>query len=137
MWLRRRQATVAFAALRIFMHDKIREATTLERLMFAFGLGKGFAVEGNSMRPALQNGDVVLIQANKAPEVGDVVVAQHPFKQSVRVTKRVARVDPAGYELRGDDPDESTDSRTFGLIERRLILGKVVCRLARGKVGGD
>jgi hypothetical protein len=43
---------------------------------------------------------------------------------------RVSAIDENGrYELAGDNPDESTDSRTFGSISIEYIHGKAVCRL--------
>ncbi len=44
------------------------------------------------------------------------------------MVKRVAAVSPSGIELRGDNPDLSTDSREFGPIDARDVLGKVVAR---------
>jgi nickel-type superoxide dismutase maturation protease len=109
---------------------ELREATFLERILVRIGLRKGFEVEGNSMRPVLRDGDAVLIQKGSTLRVGDVVIARHPFKQSVRIIKRINQIHvPDRYELLGDDPGESTDSRTFGPIERAMILGKVVAKL--------
>ena len=114
------------------MDEKIRDATFIERLMLRLGMRKGFAVEGNSMRPVLREGEAVLIQKGSTLRVGEVVIACHPYKQSVRIIKRITKIhDPDRYELLGDDPGESTDSRTFGPIEGAMILGKVVARLPR------
>jgi nickel-type superoxide dismutase maturation protease len=112
------------------MSETIRHATFLERLMFRIGLRRGFVVKGNSMLPVLADGDAVLVDIRSTICSGDVVVARHPYKQSVQIIKRVTAINDAGHlELTGDKPDESTDSRTFGLIAREMIVGKVVCRL--------
>ena len=90
-------------------------------------------VSGESMRPTLDDNDVVLVSPRSSIEVGDIVLASHPFKNSVTVLKRVFAIDAAGrIELRGDDPEESSDSRSFGSLPIDDIRGKVVCRLKRG-----
>ena len=90
-------------------------------------------VSGDSMRPELEDDDILLVQRPRKIAVGDIVIAAHPFKKSVTMLKRVTAIDDAGrFELRGDDPDESTDSRSFGTIPIKDVRGKVVCRLKRG-----
>lgn len=83
-------------------------------------------VKGDSMEPALSDGDVVRIRAGVPIVVGDIVVARHPFKRDVLVVKRVAAIDGDRYDLRGDAPGSSTDSRTLGWFQRSRILGRVV-----------
>ena len=65
------------------------------------------------------------------PEIlGDVVLARHPFKKSVQIIKRIREISPEGrYFLVGDNPSESTDSRSFGAIPAKDITGKAVSRL--------
>jgi type IV secretory pathway protease TraF len=52
----------------------------------------------------------------------------------LKIVKRIAQIDRRDdqtrdrYFVRGDNPDESTDSRQFGWIDADQILGKVVCR---------
>lgn len=83
------------------------------------------------MRPTLEAGDVVLVAKPGRLVVGDIVLAAHPYKSSVTVVKRIAAIDDGRVELRGDDPAESTDSRTFGTLAIEDIDGKAECRLAR------
>ena len=106
------------------------EANWIERFLLFIGKRKGFLVEGNSMLPTLKNGDAILIKTGAKCAVGDIVLAQHPFKQSVKIVKRIERIDAAEkYFLVGDDPAESTDSRAFGAVSLKLIKGKAICRL--------
>ena len=59
------------------------------------------------------------------PRVGDVVLAGHPARPGVRMIKRVAELRGEGeYVLLGDNPDESTDSRTLGPFRRGDIVGR-------------
>ncbi|HEY2846331.1 MAG TPA: nickel-type superoxide dismutase maturation protease [Pyrinomonadaceae bacterium] len=115
-----------------FYSDRMREAGWKDRLLVILGSRWAVRVSGNSMRPALEDDDVVLVERAREIGVGDIVIAAHPFKQSVTVLKRVIRIgEDSRFELRGDDPDESSDSRSFGAIPREHIRGKVVCRLRR------
>ena len=101
-----------------------------DRILFFLGRRDAFRVEGNSMTPTLNDGEVVLVKHTRRVKVGDVVLAQHPYKQSVKVLKRIGEVNDQGrYILAGDNPEESTDSRSFGSLKRQDILGKVVGRL--------
>lgn len=98
--------------------------------MFFLGRRRGFLVEGDSMSPTLKNGDAVLINSPANLQVGDIVLAKHPFKQSVKMLKRISEIDDSGnYLLIGDNPAESADSRSFGAIPAKDILGVAVCRL--------
>jgi len=82
------------------------------------------------MLPLLKHGDQVLVDENTELEIGDIVIAQHPFKRDVEMIKRIKKTDENGrYFLVGDNPDESTDSRTFGTVSVECIKGKVVRHL--------
>lgn len=85
-----------------------------------------YRIQGNSMLPELKDGDEVLVTPNETYQIGDIIVAQHPFKQSVVLIKRISELDENSVYLIGDNPAESTDSRTLGKIPRKDILGKVI-----------
>jgi nickel-type superoxide dismutase maturation protease len=108
----------------------LRDANWKDRVSYAVGRLKAFRVQGDSMLPTLRNGDVVLISPNASVAPNDIVLAKHPYKQSVKLLKRVVSIDDNGrYSLAGDNPDESTDSRTFGTLTKEQIEGKAVCRV--------
>jgi nickel-type superoxide dismutase maturation protease len=108
----------------------MREANWIDRLYLLLGRRETFRVAGDSMRPALEDGDAVMIVPTTVVSPGDIVLAAHPYKQSVKILKRLAAIDDAGRcELVGDNPSESTDSRTFGTVPIECIYGKAVCRL--------
>ncbi len=112
------------------MHNEIPIAGIFAKLRLYMGLLQGFEVDGDSMYPSLKNGDRVLIDERSTLGVGDVVVALHPFKTSVKIVKRVSSIEPNGkISLIGDNPLESSDSRSFGSIKRTEVIGKVVFRL--------
>jgi nickel-type superoxide dismutase maturation protease len=108
----------------------MKEANWKERIWFFLGRRKGFLVEGNSMLPALKDGDAVLIERSEKVSEGDIVLVNHPFKESVKILKRVKNFDDKGdLFLAGDNRDESTDSRTFGAVPLKYLIGKVTSRL--------
>ena len=112
------------------MENNLPEAGWKEKLLFYLGRRRAILVEGDSMLPNLKNGDGILIDPDAKIAAGDIVIAKHPFKKSVIILKRLAEIDENGnYFLVGDNPSESTDSRTFGAVSAKHILGKAVCRL--------
>ena len=93
-------------------------------------------VNGRSMHPTLPDGAIVLIDTavyqHTLPQIGDIVLAQHPFETNNKMIKRITAVDEdARYFLQGDNPDllASTDSRSFGSVNQKHILAKVTHRL--------
>ncbi|HUF05487.1 MAG TPA: nickel-type superoxide dismutase maturation protease [Aridibacter sp.] len=101
-----------------------------EKALLELGLRTIYRIEGDSMDPILRNGEEVLVAERARVRIGDVVIAQHPFKESVEMAKRITAIDANGkFFLVGDNSDESTDSRRFGPVSSDLILGKVISRL--------
>lgn len=101
-------------------------------------------VEGASMRPTLEPGELVLVLPAGLLSLrrGDVVVVPDPREPSRRTVKRIAALAgeraPGGGELAagarqvvvlGDDPEHSTDSRTFGPVAAADITAVVVAGL--------
>ena len=67
-------------------------------------------VEGASMQPALQRGDLVLVRGGGNPSVGDVVLYRDPAL-GVRVLHRVIRVENGRLVVQGDANDFVDDAR--------------------------
>lgn len=112
------------------MTDELRHANWKDLLLYRLGRRRAFLVEGDSMTPTLGNGDVVLVQPSKVYRARDIVLAEHPYKSSVRILKRIGQIEQSGtLQLIGDNPLASTDSRTFGAVSIESIIGRVVCRL--------
>jgi nickel-type superoxide dismutase maturation protease len=88
-----------------------------------------FIVQDTSMRPALEPRDRLLIVRGLRPRPGDVIVARDPEQRSIYIVKRVASCEPNGdVVLCADNPNVSRDSRQFGAVPRRLIVGRAVYR---------
>jgi nickel-type superoxide dismutase maturation protease len=106
------------------------EASFYEIALVFVGSRYKYICEGKSMNPTLKDGEVVLVDREAKIQVGDIVVAKHPFEQDSEVVKRVERINERGhYFLVGDNLEESSDSRHFGAVTREYIKGKVVARL--------
>jgi inner membrane protease subunit 1 len=82
------------------------------------------------MRPALLPGDRVVTLGIGRIGPGDLVAVRDPRMPARVLVKRVASTDRAGVTVAGDNPGASTDSRHFGPVPRRLVLGRVVYRYA-------
>lgn len=93
-------------------------------------------VTGESMSPALAPDEWIVVDRRafnaQPPRPGEIVLARHPYRNDTPMVKRIASIHPDGrYDLRGDNADESTDSRSFGSVSRGAILGKVIARTTR------
>lgn len=102
-------------------------------------------VAGHSMRPTLQDGDLVLTVPAWVRDLrtGRVVVVRDPRRPERSTVKRVAateggwaslpdgpgRVPRDRIAVRGDDPSASTDSRSYGPVPVDLVERHVIARL--------
>ncbi len=88
------------------------------------------------MCPTLSAGQRVLVDPRayrrRAPALGEIVVARHPYRTDVHLVKRVARLDGERIHLLGDNPAQSTDSRTLGGFSPERIVGRVTSTLPEG-----
>ena len=117
------------------MNNELKKITFREFLRWLFRLRRRVRVSGNSMLPLLKPGDEVLVDPKAyrqaRPRPGDIVIAQHPRRTNLHVIKRVVTVTENGNcILKGDNPSESTDSRTFGPVSPKQILGRVTGRFS-------
>ncbi|HXA30370.1 MAG TPA: S26 family signal peptidase [Candidatus Angelobacter sp.] len=98
-------------------------------------------VHGDSMAPELRPGDRLLVTPLAGIRRGDVVALRDPRQPGRVLLKRVAAtrgeaVTVAGEVLRaerglvvlGDNLPASSDSRGFGAVPLRLLLGRCVWR---------
>lgn len=90
-------------------------------------------VEGPSMEPGLPDGSWVLMlpTPGRLPQLGQVVVAEHPLRPGFELVKRVGAVSRSRrlLWLAGDNRGESTDSNDFGPVSSVGVVGVVVLRL--------
>ncbi|MBI3957391.1 MAG: nickel-type superoxide dismutase maturation protease [Chloroflexi bacterium] len=115
------------------MKETLPKSGWRELFAWRFGRRHAFRVEGESMTPTLPADAVIFFDPaaydDDAPQVGDVVIARHPFQSGLQIVKRVAEIREDGrYVLHSDNPAGS-DSWGFGSIPRGHILGRVTSRL--------
>lgn len=93
-----------------------------------------FIVLGRSMELSFSSGDKLLICRYIydlwKPRTGDVIVLRDPRDERL-ILKRITAIRSGGYFVKGDNESESTDSRTFGLVTKKDIVGKVIFRYFR------
>ncbi|HLC59340.1 MAG TPA: S26 family signal peptidase [archaeon] len=91
-----------------------------------------FRIEDKSMEPYLKSGDYVIVNkiayAFKNPVKNDVVVLKHRNRFLV---KRVGKILEDRYFVKGDNVKSSKDSRHFGPVDKKSIVGKVLFISAR------
>jgi nickel-type superoxide dismutase maturation protease len=85
------------------------------------------------MIPTLAPGDEVLVDtrayAQRAPNVGEIVVVHRPDRGEVIMIKRVAeRLPDGGLIVQGDNQTASTDSYEFGPVSPQALIGKATSR---------
>lgn len=81
------------------------------------------------MIPTFNPEDIVLVSnfpyLFKNPAVGDLVV----LNREKYIIKRIKKIDGDRFFVEGDNSRESTDSRNFGWINRKEIVGKVIYKI--------
>ncbi len=83
------------------------------------------------MLPGFRDGDWVLIRRTTRVRPGQVVAVPDPRDPELLLIKRIAAAAADGWLLAGDNPDASTDSRTFGAVSPPTVVGRVVGRYWR------
>ncbi len=90
-------------------------------------LARRVTVEGHSMTPTYEPGErVTALRRWRPVRVGDVVVFRDPRNETRWLLKRCVAKSGSLLDLRGDNPDASTDSRDFGLVSGRAVSFIVV-----------
>lgn len=86
-------------------------------------------VDGNSMAPALNDGDYVLARRDRRPAKADaIVLIRHPTMG--RMVKRVRARDDRGRVLVGGDNALSIPSEAIGALPDEAITGRVRWRVS-------
>ena len=99
---------------------------------------KIFKIRGNSLYPDFQNGDFVLVARSPFPyirmKVGDVIAfhkADHGLmiKRIHALTERYKTLEVRGSVI------ESVDSRSFGPISKKDVIGKIIWHIPQPRTG--
>jgi signal peptidase I len=106
-------------------------------------IAQPFIVQGASMVPSFQNGDYLIVDEIsyrfKEPERGDVIIFKYPKDTSKYFIKRVeglpgetignTTLGEDQYYVLGDNRGASSDSRIWGPVPRKNIIGRPFARL--------
>lgn len=84
-------------------------------------------VQGHSMEPTLKQGDIIFISRLvflfRRPRRGDIIAFTHKNKLFI---KRIQGIVNNTYRVRGDNKQDSLDSKVFGAVRYSEITGKVL-----------
>ena len=82
------------------------------------------------MQPYLEEKDEVITLPYffKQPKVGDVIVFKHIVPPFI-FCKRIKKIIRDEIWVEGENRKRSIDSRKFGFIKRKNIIGKVIIKL--------
>ena len=101
----------------------------IESLLFFILPISKYKIFGHSMYPTFCEGDIVLINklsfVFQKPRLKDIVAVKDPRDGKILI-KRIARIQDNQYFVEGDNKLHSTDSREFGMLKKRDIVGKVI-----------
>lgn len=81
------------------------------------------------MYPTFKEDDIVLVNRLSyffgTPKIGDLVV----LKKVKYIIKRIEKIKGDDFFVVGDNRKESTDSRSFGWVSKKEIVGKVILKI--------
>lgn len=84
-------------------------------------------IKGHSMEPTIKNGQTIFVSSLpycfKKPKRNDIVALK---KDDSVFVKRISKIENNTYFVMGDNVHDSMDSRRFGAIQEKHIMGKVL-----------
>ncbi len=83
-------------------------------------------VVGDSMSPALNDGDYIVTIKPRRLRPGFIYVVNH--SDLGRIIKRLERIEGGRYYFAGDNPS-STPSAVIGSVTRARIIGRMIFRV--------
>lgn len=85
-----------------------------------------FRVQDKSMEPILHENDYIIVSSFFGKlRVGDLIVLLHP-KLQVKIIKKIAKIKENTIFVVGTNEALSDDSRSFGYIDAKNVVGKVL-----------
>lgn len=86
-----------------------------------------FKIAGHSMQPTILEGQKVLVSSIpyffSKPKIDDIIAFRINSKIFV---KRIYSVSDNKYHVKGDNSDDSLDSKNFGFVSKNNMLGKII-----------
>jgi nickel-type superoxide dismutase maturation protease len=88
-----------------------------------------YKISGTSMTPTIAASEYVLVNRLAYlfgnPKINDIIALRDPRDGKI-LTKRITKKLEDKYFVEGDNKTFSTDSRVFGWIKKRDIIGKAI-----------
>lgn len=90
-----------------------------------------FTIQEESMQPLLFSQDKVLVNRLRKGKKGDVVVIKNPKKNNSQayLIKQIAKEENNQVYVVGVNKEKSIDSRHFGWVDKKDIIGKMIAKL--------
>ena len=82
------------------------------------------------MAPSLREGARVLACSLGKNHVGDIIVFHDPGNNTRISIKRIVDITPEGYIVEGDNLAQSSDSRIYGPVPAKAVVGKILFQYA-------
>ena len=124
------------------MKRRIKKAGLCDVILVFLGVNKPLRHRGNAMEPTISNnqglyyrpvkseslkvGDVVVIGITEEDRLQDFLQEKNEGYPCDYLTYRISSIFANKIDVRGDNEDESIDSRHFGPIYINKVLGKVI-----------
>ena len=88
-------------------------------------------IQEESMQPLLYPGNLVLVNRLRKGKTGDVIVFENPKKDSSQMylIKQIVKEENNRVYVLGLSKIKSIDSRHFGWIDKKSIIGKMIAKL--------
>ena len=117
--------------LQIYLLKQKLRNKVFSSLLFSLSPFLLFDVEEKSMMPVLAPGDSILVCKFLLIKKGDIIVIKNPQKDRKRkyLIKRVDALNSNKIYVIGENTKESIDSRQFGWVERKNVIGKMIAKV--------
>jgi nickel-type superoxide dismutase maturation protease len=100
----------------------------VKNLVLRFSPYFKYKIVGSSMSPAIGDGQIIFVNRMAYlfynPHKCDIIALHDPRDGKILI-KRITKINRNKYFVAGDNKSASTDSRVFGWIEKKDIIGRV------------